>query len=127
MGKRSRRRSCTKRVLSVREEERRKAEGGTNLCVFLRRRQQLRQVLVPLLLVVPSLPPLRDRVTVEDEDVEEGVEEEDAVGLDRDRVEKDGFGGSFEGVGHERRLNHDERVVDVFGVEDVAVEGLESQ
>jgi len=53
--------------------------------------------------------------------MEEGVEEEDDVGFDGDRVEEDGLRGDVEGVGHEGGLDHDEGVVDVFGVENVTV------
>jgi len=64
---------------------------------------------------------LSDGLSVEDEDMEEGVEEEDDVGFDGDRVEEDGLRGDVEGVGHEGGLDHDEGVVDVFGVENVTV------
>jgi hypothetical protein len=99
----------------------------THLSILLGIHEQLGQVLVPLLLVIPCLPPLRDSLSVEDEDVEEGVEEEDGVGSDGDRVEEDGLGRRLEAVRHERRLDHDERVVDVFRVEDVTVGGRGGQ
>lgn len=83
--------------------------------------EQLLEVLIALLVVVAGLAPLGDRLAVEDEDVEEGVEQEDDVGLDRERVEQDGLGRGVECVRHERWLDHDERVVDVLGVQDVAV------
>jgi hypothetical protein len=57
---------------------------------------------------------------VEDEDVEEGVEEEDDVGPDGDRVEEDGVGVRVESVRFKSGLNHDEGVIDVGVVKDVA-------
>jgi hypothetical protein len=73
----------------------------TYLSVGNGRTEQGGKVLVALLLLVPGFPPLGDGLSMEDEDVEEGVEEEDGVRLDGDRVE------------------HNERVVDVFSVQDV--------
>lgn len=55
--------------------------------------------------------------------LEEGVEQQDDVGLDGDRVEEHGHRLRVDRVGRQRGLDHDERVVDVLGVEDVTVEG----
>ena len=60
---------------------------------------------------------------MEDEDVEEGVEEEDDVGLDGNAVEQHGLWWDVECVRHERGLDHDERVVDVLLVEHMAKRG----
>ena len=103
----------------TKEQESEGERSSTHLSIRDRSREQLSEVLVTLLILVPSLPPLSDGFSVEDEDVEEGIEEEDDVGFDGDRVEEDGLGRDVEGVGHESGLDHDEGVVDVFGVEDV--------
>jgi len=56
--------------------------------------------------------------------VEEGVEQEDGFGLDGCGVEEHGLAALVvEAVAVERGLDHDERVGDVFVVENVAVEG----
>lgn len=122
IGNRSRRSSCASSCGSANSYERRKRRQRSSRRTHRKREKTyLGEVLVPLLLVVASLAPLRDRLAVEDEYVEESIEEEDRVGSDRDRVEEDGFGRSLEAVRHERGLDHDERVVDVLRVKDVAV------
>lgn len=70
------------------------------------------------MLLIPLLAPLGDELAVEDEDVEEGVEEEDDVVFDGHAVEQDGLWGRVERVGHQRWLDHDQRVVDVLLVQD---------
>lgn len=70
--------------------------------------------------MVPSLSPLRHRFSMEDEDMEEGVEQEDDVWFDRHRVEEDWMGLLVERVGHQGRLDHDQRVVDIFSIEDMS-------
>ena len=61
--------------------------------VLLGRVEQLAEVLVLGVLVVALLAPRGDRLAVEDDDLEEGVEEEDAVGRDGGHVEQHGTGG----------------------------------
>lgn len=75
--------------------------------------QELFEVFVSFLFLVVCFAPLGDRLTVEDKNVEEGVEEEDDVWADGNRVEKDGVRISVECVRHEGGLNHDEGVVDI--------------
>lgn len=94
------------------------------LCVLLGRLEQRGEVLVALLVLVACFAPLGHGFAVEDEDVEEGVEEEDGFVLDRGRVEEHGLAAFVvEAVAVQRGLDHDERVADVFVVEHVAVEG----
>lgn len=50
--------------------------------------------------------------------MEDGVEEEDDTKLNRDAVE-DWLWGRAEGIAHQRRLHHRERVIDVLGVKHV--------
>jgi len=57
------------------------------------------------------------RFTVEDEDMEKGVEEENDVWFYRDAVKQDRLGLDIKRVGHESGLDHDQRVVDVFFIE----------
>lgn len=64
----------------------------TDLSIVDGQLKQLLQVLVTLLVLITRFAPLSDGLAVEDEDVEEGVEEEDHVGLDRDTVEQYGLG-----------------------------------
>lgn len=108
-------------------EEPSECREGTNLSVGDRRSEKLGEVLVPFLILVPGLAPLGDRLTVENEDVEEGVEEEDNVGLDRDRIEQDGLGRRVERVGHQGGLDHDERIVDVLSVQNMTGSGWETR
>ncbi|KAG1884690.1 hypothetical protein F4604DRAFT_1676790 [Suillus subluteus] len=54
--------------------------------------QQLFEVLVPILILVTCLHPLGHRFTVENKNMEEGVEEEDGSGFDGDAVEQDRLG-----------------------------------
>ena len=83
--------------------------------------QQLLEVLVALLVLISGLAPLRDRLAVEDEDVEERVEQQDDVRLDRHAVEQHRLRRRLvDGIGHERGLDHDQRIVDVFFVQDVS-------
>ena len=90
------------------------------LCVLNRQLEQLLEVLVSLLVLISEFPPLSDLLAVEDEDVEEGVQKEDDVWLDGYAVQEHGLGRGIKGIGHEGRLNHDQRVVDVFFVKDMA-------
>ncbi|KAI3477246.1 hypothetical protein L1887_61063 [Cichorium endivia] len=55
--------------------------------------EHLLEVLVPLLVLVSGLSPLRHRLAVEYEDVEERVEQQHHVRPDRHRVEQHGCGG----------------------------------
>lgn len=94
------------------------------LCVLLGGLEEGCEVLVAFLVLVASFAPLGHCFAVEDEDMEEGVEEEDGLVLDRGRVEEHGLAAFVvEAVAVERGLDHDERVADVLVVEDVAVEG----
>lgn len=94
---------------------------GTHLRILDGRLEQLLEVLVALLVLVARLPPLCDCLAVEDEDVEEGVEEKDDVRLDRDTVQQHGLWWCVERVRHERWLNHDQRVVHVLFIQNMAV------
>ena len=84
--------------------------------------EKLLEVLVAFLFLIPLFSPLSNEFTVEDENMEESVEEQDDIVLDRNTVEQDGLRGSVEGVRHEGRLNHDEGVINIFFVDDVANE-----
>lgn len=99
---------------------------GTHLRILDGRLEQLLEVLVALLVLVARLPPLRNSLAVEDQDVEEGVEEEDDVRLDRDAVQQHGLWWCVERVRHKCGLNHDQRVVHVLFVQDMAVEWLDA-
>lgn len=114
IGNRSTRRSYTRTDVGTSATCRRERKGKTNLGIRDGILEELLEVLVPLLVLVARLAPLRDRLTVEDEDVEEGVEEQDDVRLDRHAVEQHGLWWHVERVRHERRLDHDERVVHVL-------------
>ena len=50
-------------------------------CILFGRLEQLLEVLVALLVLVTGFTPFGHGLTVEDEDVEEGVEEEHSLGL----------------------------------------------
>mmetsp|Transcript_15757 Transcript_15757/g.50813 ORF Transcript_15757/g.50813 Transcript_15757/m.50813 type:complete len:418 (+) Transcript_15757:875-2128(+) len=89
--------------------------------VLLGRREELAEVLVLCGLVVALLAPRGDRLAVVDDDVEEGVEQQDAVGGDGGDVEQHGHGRALEGVGEQRGLDHDERIGRVFARKDEAV------
>ena len=53
-------------------------------------------------------------LAVEDEELKEGVHEQDSVGLYGRGVQQDGLGGAVEGVGVENRLDHDEAICQIF-------------
>jgi hypothetical protein len=92
----------------------------TNLGVSDGGLKQLLEVFVTLLFVVPGLPPLCDRLSVEDEDIEEGIQQQNDVWFDRYTVKQNGLGGDIKCVRHKRWLDHDKRIVDVFLVQYVS-------
>ena len=92
----------------------------TYLRVCYWRLEQLLEVLIAFLILVASLPPLRNRLSVEDEDVEECVEEKDDVGFDRYTIKQYGLRRYVEGVGHKCGLNHDQGVINVLFVKYVS-------
>lgn len=53
--------------------------------------------------------------------MEEGVEEENDIVLDRDAVEEDGLRWCVECIRHESRLDHDQGVVHILFVENVSI------
>jgi len=63
-----------------------------------RRFKQFLEVFVTILLVIPGFPPLRDRLPVEDQNVEEGIQQQNYVWFDRHAVEQDGLGRDIECV-----------------------------
>jgi hypothetical protein len=93
------------------------------LGVFLWSLQQFSKVSILLVLLVSFLSPRGNGLAVEDEDVEECIEEENSVGLDRLRVKQNSFG--FLPVNLvliECWLNHDQAVADIFVIQHVPVE-----
>lgn len=68
--------------------------------------QKFLEVLVPFLVLVTCLPPLSNRLAMENKDVEEGIKEENDIGFDRDTVEQDRLGLDIECVRHESGLDH---------------------
>ncbi|GBE60880.1 hypothetical protein BOVATA_023730 [Babesia ovata] len=85
--------------------------------------QQLLEVGVVRLVLEALLAPLVDHVSVPDDDVEERVQHEDDVLLQRARVEQHRVRrGLLEGVLQQRRLDHNEAVDDVLPHEHRAVE-----
>jgi hypothetical protein len=110
---------------SIADNEAGQGEAVLNkiLGVFLGRLKQGAEVLVALLVLVARFPPLGHGLAVEDEDVEEGVEEEDRLRLNGSRVEEHRLAAFVvEAVAVKCGLNHDERVAYVFVIEYVAVE-----
>ena len=90
------------------------------LCISYRLFQQFLEVFISFLVLVTRAAPLCDRLTVEDEDMEERVEKEDNVGFNGDTVKEDGLRWRVKCIGHERGLNHDKRIVDICFIEDVS-------
>ena len=78
------------RTAGVTDDESRQWESVLNelLGILLRCLQKLSEVLVTLLLLVASFPPLGHCFAVEDENVEETVEEKNVLWLNAGRVEK---------------------------------------
>ena len=92
-------------------------------CVLLWLLQKGGEVLVAFLVLVTRLPPFGNRLAVEDENVEEGVEEEDVGRLDRGGIQEHRLSALLiKCVRVEGGLDHDERVADIFVVEDMPVE-----
>lgn len=71
--------------------------------------------------MVSLILPFGDGLAQVDEDVEEGVHEEDAVGSNATRVEQYGFWRPVEGVGVQAWLDHDQGVGAVLFVQNVPV------
>ena len=92
------------------------------LCVIDWCRQELYEVFVAFSILVNGLAPCRNCLTREDENVEECIEEKDDVGLDRYTVKQHGLRWNGESVRHQRRLDHDQAVVDVHLVQDMSIE-----
>lgn len=81
--------------------------------------EQLLEVIVAFLVLVSLLAPLRHKLAVENEDVEECVQQEDDIVLDGNTVQKNGLWRGVEGVGHQGRLYHDQRIVNILLVQDM--------
>lgn len=81
--------------------------------------EELFEVFVTFLVLIACFAPLCDGFAMENEDMEEGVEEEDDIWFDRDAVKQNGLRRDVKGVGHEGWLYHDQGVVDVFLVQDM--------
>jgi hypothetical protein len=75
-----------------------KEQRPSYLCVSNREFEQFLEVFVAFLLLISLFSPLRDKFAMEDENMEESVEEEDDIVLDRNTVQQDGLRGSVEGV-----------------------------
>mmetsp|Transcript_16275 Transcript_16275/g.47754 ORF Transcript_16275/g.47754 Transcript_16275/m.47754 type:complete len:377 (-) Transcript_16275:1151-2281(-) len=80
------------------------------LCVGLRSEKELSEVLVFVVILIALLSPHGDPFAVEDNDVEEGVEEEDGVRVHASNVQEGRLRWPIEGVGKERWLDHDQGV-----------------
>ena len=107
------------RTTSVTDNETRQREAVLDeiLGIFFGALKQSSEVLVALLLVVSCLAPLRHCLAVEDEDVEESIEQQDGLVLDRRGVEEDGLAAFVvEAVTVEGGLDHDEGVADILVV-----------
>jgi hypothetical protein len=63
---------------------------------------------------------LSDKFSMEDKNVEEGVEEKDNIVFDGYAVEKYGHRGSIESVRHKSRLNHYKRIINILFVQGMA-------
>jgi len=82
--------------------------------------KQLFKVFIAFFILISLVPPLGNKFSVEDEDVEEGIEKKDDIVFDGHTVEEYGHGRSIESVRHKSRLNHDKRIVNVFFVQGMA-------
>jgi len=81
------------------------------------------KVFVAFLFLVTRLAPFRHRLAVENEDVEESVQEEDGLSLDRRGIEQYRLTAFVvEAVTVKSGLDHDERVADVLVIQHVSVE-----
>ena len=104
-------------------ERRNNIINGTNPSIFLWLLQKNLEVFITFLVLIPSLTPFRNGLSVEDKDVEESIEKEDVRGLNGCGVKEHGLASfHFQGVGVKGRLNHDKGVTSIFMVEDMAVE-----
>ena len=72
--------------------------------------------------MISSSSPLSDGLTVEDEDLEECVHEEDPVWLDAGGVEQHRLGRTIEAVAVEDWLDHDETLGEVLLGQTASVE-----
>ncbi len=94
-----------------------------HLHVCLRRLEEIPKRHVLLLLVVALLPPRHGRLAMEEDDMEEGVQEEDGIGPDGLGVQQHRLGWSVKGVGEQGGLDHDKGVRRVLLVQYVAIVG----
>lgn len=78
LGTMERRRSVTAR------EMRKTGATPTHLRIRYRRSEEFGEILISLLVLISGLAPLGNSFPVENEDVEEGIEEQDDVGANRD-------------------------------------------
>ena len=102
----------------------REAVVHDHLRVVLRSFQQVAEVDVLLLVLVALLLPRRNGLAVEHDHVEECVQEKDRVGAHRGGVQQHWLRRTVEGVGQQRRLQHNERVGRVLTRQNVAIHGL---
>jgi hypothetical protein len=78
----------------------------THLGVAYRRFKQFFEVLIPFLILIASFPPLSHSLAVKDKNVEESVQEEYDIRLDRYAIKKDRNWRDIECVRHQSGLYH---------------------
>ena len=74
------------------------------------------------LILVARFAPGRYLITVPDAKMEEGIKQKNDVFLDGDGIKQRSDRFLIDAVRHKGRLDHDERVVDIFSVEYVSVQ-----
>mmetsp|Transcript_927 Transcript_927/g.2036 ORF Transcript_927/g.2036 Transcript_927/m.2036 type:complete len:229 (+) Transcript_927:2708-3394(+) len=85
--------------------------------------QELSEGRVLLAFLVALLAPRSDGFSVEDDDLKEGVQQQDDVRSDAVGIQQDGLGRTVEAVGQKGGLDHDQRIGGVLLEEIVAVPG----
>jgi len=84
--------------------------------------EQLLEVCIFRLMLVTCRAPLGDRLSMEDEDLEKSVHEQNTVRLDGAGIQQNWLGGAGEAIAVEDRLNHDECLREVLPVQAAPVE-----
>ena len=101
-------------LIAINQTRHGESSGDYLFRLRLGRREQVFERHVLWLILIVRLSPLRDRHTVENDNTEVSVEDQDFVRGDRAHVQQYGLGRTVEGVRRQRGLNHHQRIEDVF-------------
>lgn len=102
----------------------RKSVLHDQLGIVLRSLEQIAEARVLILMLEALLLPCCNRLAVENDDMEKGIQKEDSVGSHRSCIQQHWGGRTMEGVRQKRRLQHDQRVRGVFSQQNMTIQSL---